>query len=508
MPYESRALSALADLAENDIRCCLNTLQLVYSQKIPVTMGVLKKVGVGQKDRDKDQFELWDALFNNKPPKPSAAGQLKPDYDLAQLAGLDLGPTKASLRPSVAPKHDRWTELYALLQAVGDSDKVLDGIHHNYLNIQFTDPTFDRVANSGEWMSFADNMIARAFVAQEMFLYGYVSYAAIGVSLECAVARKPHLEIPRVGNVVRQRTEKHRSILETFTTGNGGGMRDLSTRNAALDFISLLLDILAPAVRNMNFQLLSAKERQELDNLVDTLVSTKLTYVPNQEHFGIGTAITQYQLDPPIDSLVTYTQDLEIAEFLKEGKSDRFARDRSKLLQETGRREVPNQLKQLLAKEVEVAIVRAMSARHEEDPHASSSIFSKHPPPRASSHSHFDNTVSSASSASPSFSSMHPPSMSSSSTTTSSSSATTSSSHSPMKNNVHERNATLMKNANEKKSAALTKTKVQKSTFLNAHRNLAVEKSLGTRTMQKMHFSFNEGFTNAVRRTVFIKDFT
>ena len=56
---DARALQALVEKADGDIRTCLNTLQFLRSKMSILRHNDVKHLTVGQKDTSKSQYEIW-----------------------------------------------------------------------------------------------------------------------------------------------------------------------------------------------------------------------------------------------------------------------------------------------------------------------------------------------------------------------------------------------------------------------------------------------------------------
>src|SRR5688572_27757795 len=89
---------------------------------------------------------------------------------------------------------------------------------------------------------------------------------------------------------------------------NSFGARGMTPSSAVLEVIPHVLDILAPAIRQVaGLHLLSAKEKEEVGHLVSTMISQKLTFIKDDEHHErIASSAVRYRIEPAIDSLVNY----------------------------------------------------------------------------------------------------------------------------------------------------------------------------------------------------------
>jgi hypothetical protein len=71
LPYSSVctiALGTLSEMLSYDIRSCLNTLQFAHTKNQSINERTLGSL-VGEKDITQSQFAVWEAVFNNKPPR-------------------------------------------------------------------------------------------------------------------------------------------------------------------------------------------------------------------------------------------------------------------------------------------------------------------------------------------------------------------------------------------------------------------------------------------------------
>ena len=66
-----QALKQLAAKANNDVRSCLNTLQLLAARHDHVTAAAVHGAQVGQKDMTTAPFEVWQALLLRRKGRPA-----------------------------------------------------------------------------------------------------------------------------------------------------------------------------------------------------------------------------------------------------------------------------------------------------------------------------------------------------------------------------------------------------------------------------------------------------
>jgi hypothetical protein len=62
----------------------------------------------------------------------------------------------------------------------------------------------------------------------------------------------------------------------------------VTTARLILDVLSPLLSILSPPIRPVNFSLLNATERHDMNALLDALIAVQVAYRPDYKAYGHG----------------------------------------------------------------------------------------------------------------------------------------------------------------------------------------------------------------------------
>mmetsp|Transcript_17362 Transcript_17362/g.24335 ORF Transcript_17362/g.24335 Transcript_17362/m.24335 type:complete len:328 (+) Transcript_17362:78-1061(+) len=321
------------------------------------------------------------------------------------------------------------------------------------------------------------------------------------MALNCAMPRRPKLQPPRELGQLRQEHNKKKNIVTAFTEpATSISIRSLPARSVVMEMVSSIVDIVnADSLRPTNFSLLTPQEKVQVHSLVDMLISIKLTFVAKQEVFGYGSSATAYQLDPPIDSLLGFSSGLKFKSLAPETK-DRWNKDPITAPEEDefARVAFPMKFKQMLAKEVEFETVRRLE-KAEVAPVASSLSSSLSPSSDPSAEDAGPQGVQSlkdlmfgvakvAKEAAPA----DEPQPSSQ----------------QGKTFMQQRQDALLEKATAKGMEMIRadSNKKRTGTFLNEHAKLK-KAAGGERILYNMHYSFNEGFTNAVKRPVPVSHF-
>ncbi|GAU34866.1 hypothetical protein TSUD_19460 [Trifolium subterraneum] len=223
---------------------------------------------VGQKDMSKNVLDIWKELFQRKR-------------------------TRKMERKSHNSKFSEFDTLYSLISYRGDSDLILDGIHENILQLNYHDPVMQKTVKC---------------------LNIHLPAIAIIVHHTVAQIQKPNIEWPKSYHRYRTTMMEKMDILNTWHFKISPHIaRHLSPTSFVEDLISPLLDILSPpTIRPVALQLLSDKEKNDIAQLVSTMVSYAITYkkiksdaLPNTLKYEVADELS-LSLVPSIGNFVNF----------------------------------------------------------------------------------------------------------------------------------------------------------------------------------------------------------
>lgn len=261
-----------------------------------------------------------------------------------------------------------------VLEAVnhfGDNSKTLDCLFMNVNRVSYVDPTLDRCSVAFEWLSGADtyrshkSSVAMNNSAEHHSIQKfYIPTAAAAIHVLCCVETKPDLTFStRPLSDLNYQNQANVSLVHRFVeglaprtrSGVGGGME-----NVVSDVIPYSLWLLSAGDGKhalskpvSSVEMLNTEEKVAFSAHVATLRALGLTYI--KEDFGFnntagrnfdGNTNENVRLEPEIEKLVKF-----------EGVDD------------TGRKQVPALLKELLAHGATVAALREreMEAKEAQD---------------------------------------------------------------------------------------------------------------------------------------------
>ncbi|KAI3743117.1 hypothetical protein L1987_60820 [Smallanthus sonchifolius] len=290
MRTSSVALTALAEYTECDIRACLNTLQFLNKKKEMLNVLDISSQVIGRKDTSKTVFDIWKEKKRLKGVRKSIDG------------------CKSTF--------NEFNSLHSLISNCGNYDLILDGIHENILQLNYHDPVMRKTVKCLHSLEISDIFHQYLMRTQKMSLQDiYQPAIAIGIHGVVSQVEKPNIQWPK--SFHRYRTSLIDKVEALHTWHNKISpciSRHISTKSFVEDLVSPLLHILSPpTLRPVALHLLSEKEKNEMAQLVRTMVSYAITYwnkkidpVPGKLRNEPSTDMQILSFDPPIDNFVNF----------------------------------------------------------------------------------------------------------------------------------------------------------------------------------------------------------
>ncbi|XP_064376131.1 chromosome transmission fidelity protein 18 homolog [Dromaius novaehollandiae] len=333
MKADTGALLALCEKTENDIRSCINTLQFLHGRgQKELSMQMVQTMKIGLKDQNKGLFSIWQEIFQLPKVQRHRIGV---DPALPnQLLGGDDGLLHLGAKAGFNTAAHRFHRILHLAVTAGEQEKLAQGLYDNFLNMKLRDSGFGSVCLALEWLGFSD-VLGRAVLRGQSFqLMRYLPFLPVAFHLLFAASSVPRLAYPHSQHEALAKLNHMQNLVVSMVSGITPGARSRAGQQAlVLEVLCLLLDIIAPKLRPVNMQLYSLKEKQQLADLIGTMLAYNLTY--HQERTPEGQYV--YKLDPNVEDVCRFP-DLP------------------------ARRQLTYQAKQLIAREIELEKMRRMEA--------------------------------------------------------------------------------------------------------------------------------------------------
>ncbi|XP_051242642.1 chromosome transmission fidelity protein 18 homolog isoform X2 [Dicentrarchus labrax] len=286
MKADTGSLMSLCEKTDNDIRSCINTLQFLHGRgHKQVDSKTIQCISVGQKDQNKGLFHLWQEIFQLPRIKRKRIGQ-----------GFEEAPGSGG-------GAQRFQHILNLAYSSGEYEKVSQGLYENYLSMRVRDPNLQSVCEALDWLSFSDRLNQVILHGQNFSLMRYLPFLSVTFHFLFAHTHVPRISYPHSQHEAASRLVSCKNALCTMLADIPACIRmRISQLSLTLDMLTLLLDIICPKLRPVNPQLFSSREKEQMRELIDTMLAYNLSYRQDRTPEGQYA----YMLEPRVEEVVRY----------------------------------------------------------------------------------------------------------------------------------------------------------------------------------------------------------
>uniref|UniRef100_A0A8C7MZY6 Chromosome transmission fidelity protein 18 homolog n=1 Tax=Oncorhynchus kisutch TaxID=8019 RepID=A0A8C7MZY6_ONCKI len=286
MKADMGTLMALCEKTDNDIRSCINTLQFLHGRgKRQLDVQSVQSMRIGQKDQNKGLFNLWQEIFQLPRIKRKRVGE-----------ELEEG-----LREGGGPR-DYSTSFTWPLPPESTTNSHRVSMITSCLCVVKT-PGLGRVCQALDWLGFSDGLTQAMLQGQNFSLLRYQPFLPAAFHFLFAHTHVPRINYPHSQYEALTKTSASRNALAAMLSEVPACIRTrVSELSLSLDILSLLLDIICPKLRPVNPQLFSDREKQQLVDLIHTMISYNLSY--RQDRTPDGQYV--YVLEPRVEQVVCF----------------------------------------------------------------------------------------------------------------------------------------------------------------------------------------------------------
>uniref|UniRef100_A0A3P8RR01 Chromosome transmission fidelity protein 18 homolog n=1 Tax=Amphiprion percula TaxID=161767 RepID=A0A3P8RR01_AMPPE len=284
---DTGTLMSLCEKTDNDIRSCINTLQFLHGRGLKrLDSRMIQCVSVGQKDQNKGLFHLWQEIFQLPRIKRKRIGE-----------GFEETPGSGG-------GAQRFQHILHLASSSGEYEKVSQGLYDNYLSMRVRDPNLHSVCEALDWMLFSDRLNQVILHGQNFSLMRYLPFLSVTFHFLFAHTHVPRINYPHSQHEVLIHCIHYRNALSTMLADIPASIRArISQLSLTLDILTLLLDIICPKLRPVNPQLFSNREKEQMHELIDTMLAYNLSYRQDRTPEGQYT----YVLEPRVEEVARFT---------------------------------------------------------------------------------------------------------------------------------------------------------------------------------------------------------
>lgn len=297
-------LMALCDKTENDIRSCLSVLQFVRSTKKDLSLNDIDNAAVGQKDYQRSLFNVWHDMFSI--PRPKKKRRVNP-HELQHNDGIlvpmpDLNGDLDNFGDEVSLA-SRFQRMLRTTQSCGEYDRLTQGWFENYLNIKFKHTNMEPVSNGLAWATFVDVVQKEIMHTQSWSMMAFLPYSCVAYHLLFGTHQWPKIHYPNQMHEMNQKLIKNQNLQASMINEMSPMTRGfVRKRLLVLDILPYLLHVMQPNLRPVNTQLYSKQEKEELASLINTMIGYNLTYTQERNLDGQYSFI----LDPNMEEVVHF----------------------------------------------------------------------------------------------------------------------------------------------------------------------------------------------------------
>lgn len=248
-------------------------------------MQSVQSMRIGQKDQNKGMFNLWQEIFQLPRIKRKRVGE-ELDEGLREGGGAE-----------------RLQHILHLASSTGEHDKLTQGLYDNFLSMRVKDPSLGGVCEALDWLGFSDGLTQAMLQGQNFSLLRYQPFLPVAFHFLFAHTHVPRINYPHSQYEALTKTSASRNALAAMLSEVPACIRTrISELSLSLDILSLLLEIICPKLRPVNPQLFSDREKQQLVDLIDTMISYNLSY--RQDRTPDGQYV--YVLEPRVEQVVCF----------------------------------------------------------------------------------------------------------------------------------------------------------------------------------------------------------
>ncbi|KAK1802729.1 hypothetical protein P4O66_021271, partial [Electrophorus voltai] len=309
MKTDTGSLVALCEKTDNDIRACINTLQVTsfymcfeYKMNLlrrrfqflhgrgqkQLDQRVVSSVCVGLKDQNKGLFSLWQEIFQLPRLKRKRIGG--DVFGALEEAGLKDGA-------------QRLQHILHLASSNGEHEKLIQGLFDNFLAMKLKDPGLAGVCAGLDWLCFSDHVNECVLHGQNYSLMRYLPFLPAAFHFLFAANSVPRISYPNSHYEALTKTQHTKNAVVAMLAEIPPTIRSrVCQNNLCLEVLSLLLELICPKLRPVNPQLYSTREKQQLCELIDNMISYNLTYRQDRTPEGQYT----YVLEPNVEDVVRF----------------------------------------------------------------------------------------------------------------------------------------------------------------------------------------------------------
>lgn len=282
---DNRALNALCEMTESDLRSCVNSLQYIRMKSKQFTLESVATT-LAQRDTSKSSHSVVEAVFKLLDSKMES---------------------KKGRRNDVTPSVQRIADL---AMTNNEYSKILNGCFAHYPLVPYHDNLFSKPSAASDWLFFYDQCERGVYERQHGELMAYMPYPVSAFhQLFATHGSKTNLDRSRADWEAREKLRINSELLNGWISGVKASLRQLfNPTSFATELISYGIRIIGTNLNPANAHLIKASDRIALSKVVDGMLCMGLQYT--QYKVDDGSYI--FRLEPPIQQVLNYEGVLQV----------------------------------------------------------------------------------------------------------------------------------------------------------------------------------------------------
>lgn len=216
------ALESLCKRMKNDIRGCLNALHIIKNSntdstdsrgQFTLTSDMVENLSISEKDDTDDMFRTWGSLFQRFSSRERLNRLIYGDFMSKSKKQYDSSSGKTN-----------FDELYELqMRHSSDFDIITQGLHENFLHLGYNDAILEKSLQSFEWLMFGDRISRRlGGLDQDWSFSGYQPIPGIAINSLCSQDGRPNFFFPSMDREYNSKMNRSLAISDDFRESVAG----------------------------------------------------------------------------------------------------------------------------------------------------------------------------------------------------------------------------------------------------------------------------------------------
>lgn len=278
---DTRALNALCEVTESDLRSCVNSLQYVRMKSKSFTLESVAST-LAKRDTSKSSHAVVEAVFKL------------------------LDAKKERKKGNSKIQTDKIGRIAELAMTNNEFSKILNACFAHYPSAPYHDNLFSKPTEASDWLFFYDLCEKGVYERQNGDLMSYMPYPVAAFHhLFATHESRQTLDRSKADWEAREKLRINSEIITGWTGGVKASLRQLfNPMTFATELISYGIRIIGTNLSPANSHLIKPSERAAVARIVDGMLSMGLYYT----QYKVDDGSYVFKLEPPLTQVLNYDE--------------------------------------------------------------------------------------------------------------------------------------------------------------------------------------------------------